>query len=36
MSSYDELEKRLPEILNVLKKDKALSDMILDMIKKCN
>ena len=30
--SYSELENRVPEIMTVLKKDKALSDMILDMI----
>ena len=33
-SSYNQLEKRFPEVLNVLKNDKALSDMILDMINK--
>ena len=30
--SYEQLENRVPEILTVLEKDKALSDMILDMI----
>ena len=30
--SYKELEARIPEILKVLKNDKALSDMIFDMI----
>ena len=34
VSSYDQLEQRLPEVLQILKKDKALSAMILDMINK--
>jgi len=33
-SSYEQLGVRVPEILKVLQKDKALSDMILDMINK--
>ena len=30
--SFEELENRVPEMLTVLKNDKALSDMILDMV----
>ena len=32
ISSYRQLENMVPEIMAVLKNDKALSDMILDMI----
>ena len=35
-SSYEQLEARVPEILTILKNDKALSDMILDMIDNSN
>ena len=34
--SYDQLQNRVPEILAVLKKDKALSNMILDMVNNLN
>jgi hypothetical protein len=32
MTSFEELSNRVPEILNVMKHDTALSNMILDMI----
>ena len=35
-TSYNKLENLVPEILTILKNDKALSDMILDMINRKN
>ena len=34
MESFTDLSKRIPELMEVLKNDKALSDMLLDMINK--